>query len=95
MITTSLESSQSNLISLAVDICKPETLELMATEIDDCKTMDERIKWIMECYFTHDQPFAIVKIRKTGTWGLIPEPNGDDTEYTDRLNGNEILDWFE
>jgi hypothetical protein len=95
MLNTKFKTTKQNLIALVNRVATPETLNLIKTEIEDCKTLAEQIEWTMEAYFTYEQKYAIVKISRAGTWGLIEELDDDDIEYTDLWNGNFIKDWHE
>lgn len=97
MKDTGLKATKKNLLELVKNIATPETLKLIAMEIDECKTLTEQVEWFMNCFFCFAQPYIIVKINTTGTWGLIHEldNNGDNEEYLDLLNDNLISDWHE
>lgn len=98
MIATKLKNSPQNLMRLAIETCSPTTVQLIATEIDDCETVEERVEWIMEACATHEQEYMIVIDNETNTLCLIPtieDENGDITEYLDLWNASKVRDWNE
>ena len=90
MENTTLKTTKSNLAKLVGRTATPATIELINTELQDCKTLSAQIDWMMECYYTFEQEYTIVKIVETGTWGLVT-----DEEITDLWNENTIKYWHE
>lgn len=98
MINTKLPTTPANLLKLVKNHATSETLEMIQTELENCKTDVERAEWAMECYFSFDQDQIIVKIAASETWGLIAnteDEQGDCAEYLDLINDNVIKEWHE
>jgi len=97
MKDTGLQATDQNLIALVRKIAIPETLNKIAGAWDDCP-ISERLELVMDCYYTFDQEYIIVKIVESDTWGLIKDvldSSGDCAEYIDLSNSNIIKLWHE
>lgn len=98
MEDTYLPATQQNLCKIVEKISTPATLEMIKTELSDCNSDIDKVEWLMNCFFYFEQAYIIVKINKTGTWGLILnqlDASGDNKEYLDLLNESIIRDWHE
>ena len=91
MKETNLKSNRQNLIALVMEISTEQTTKDIKSEWADCRTNQERIEHVMECWFTYEQPNAlmIVKNLKTGTWNIVET----DDELVETENSLDFEDW--
>jgi len=95
MKDTQLKATDENLCILVIAVASKAAKELLNVFVGECKSWRERVELLMECYYTYDQKWIIVKIVETGTWGLIEEKGDpDNKEYIRLSNSNKIIDWF-
>ena len=104
MINTGLDSTHENLYLLAMGVMSKESKDYFNNVLDTWNKnagVNYQLSWkykadlLMECYYTYDQKWIIVKIVETGTWGLIEEKGDpDNKEYIRLSNSNKIIDWF-
>jgi len=97
MKDTGLPATQQNLLALVKEIATPATLEMIATEWDNCPP-GERVNFVMDAWDTFEQNFIIVVINATNNYGLIRDildDSGDCKEYLELWNSGKIKNWFE
>jgi len=95
MIDTKLPATPGNLIALVRKIATPDTLNKIAGAWDTCP-ISERLELVMDCYYTFDQEYIIVKIAFSDTWGLILDTldsDGDNKEYLELSNAGTVREW--
>lgn len=91
MRETNLKSTRQNLTKLVMETSTEQTINDIRMQWNACKTNKDKIEWVMECYFTYEQPTAlmIVKNLKTGTWNIVET----DDELIETENSMNYADW--
>lgn len=73
MKETGLKATVNNLVKLVEQTATTQTILDICyglADLDITGTM-EQLKFIMKCFYANEQPFDIVIINSTGTYGLV------------------------
>lgn len=91
MKETGLKSTKFNLIKIVLENSTDKTLKLIRSEWDECLLNKEKLEWVMECWFTYDQPGALMIVNnlKTGTWNIVET----EDELIETENSLDFADW--
>ena len=90
---TGVMSTKRGLLSLIPHIANTPTKQMINDEDFTALTTGEALDLCMEAMFTFPGNFIPVKIRTTGTWGLIPD--WADDELARLWNAGLVENWSE